>query len=114
MSSYKDFPSWKKTVELVKAVYAVSALWPVDEKFGLINQIRRASVSIASNIAEGYGRYDDGDKKRFLSIARGSAYEVEAQMTVAKELGYINDISEIVVLVQEVCSLLDAARRSVK
>ena len=109
--TYKDFPSWKKVLELTKRIYEISSCWPDHEKFGLVNQIRRAVVSICSNIAEGYGRYDDGDKKRFLSIARGSAYEVEAQLLVAKELGYADDIEEVALLVQEVCALLNAARR---
>lgn len=109
--TYKDFPSWKKALELTKRIYEISSCWPDQEKFGLVNQIRRAVVSICSNIAEGYGRYDDGDKKRFLSIARGSAYEVEAQLLVAKALGYADDIEEVVLLVQEVCALLNAARR---
>ena len=109
--TYKDFPSWKKALELTKRIYEISSCWPDQEKFGLVNQIRRAVVSICSNIAEGYGRYDDGDKKRFLSIARGSAYEVEAQLLVAKELGYADDIEEVALLVQEVCALLNAARR---
>ena len=109
--TYKDFPSWKKALELTKGIYEISSSWPDHEKFGLVNQIRRAVVSICSNIAEGYGRYDDGDKKRFLSIARGSAYEVEAQLLVAKELGYVDDIDEVGLLVQEVCALLNAARR---
>lgn len=109
--TYKDFPSWKKALELTKRIYEISSCWPDQEKFGLVDQIRRAVVSICSNIAEGYGRYDDGDKKRFLSIARGSAYEVEAQLLVAKELGYADDIEEVTLLVQEVCALLNAARR---
>ena len=109
--TYKDFPSWKKALELTKRIYEISSCWPDQEKFGLVDQIRRAVVSICSNIAEGYGRYDDGDKKRFLSIARGSAYEVEAQLLVAKELGYADDIEEVALLVQEVCALLNAARR---
>ena len=109
--TYKDFPGWKKALELTKRIYEISSCWPDHEKFGLVNQIRRAVVSICSNIAEGYGRYDDGDKKRFLSIARGSAYEVEAQLLVAKELGYADDIEEVALLVQEVCALLNAARR---
>ena len=109
--TYKDFPSWKKALELAKRVYEISSHWPNHEKFGLVNQIRRAALSICSNIAEGYGSYDDGDKKHFLSIARGSAYEVEAQLLVAKELGYITDVDEVALLVQEVCALLNAARR---
>ena len=111
--TYKDFPSWKKAMELTNLVYSLSEKWPETEKFGLTNQIRRAVVSIPSNIAEGYGRYDEGDKKHFLSIARGSAYEVETQLTIAKGLGYVSDISTALSLVQEVCALLNAARRSV-
>ena len=112
--SYKDFPSWTKTVELVKAVYEVTGSWPESEKFGLTNQIRRAAVSIASNIAEGFGRYDAGDKRHFLSIARGSTYEVEAQLILSRELGFTKDVTGLLQMTQEVCALLHAARETVK
>lgn len=102
--SYKDFPSWIKTVELVKAVYEITSSWPESEKFGLTNQIRRAAVSIASNIAEGYGRYDAGDKRHFLSIARGSTYEVEAQLILSRELGFTKGVTTVLEMAQEVCA----------
>ena len=112
--SYKDFPSWIKTVELIKVVYEITSSWPESEKFGLTNQIRRAAVSIASNIAEGYGRYDAGDKRHFLSIARGSTYEVEAQLILSRELGFTKDVTTVLEMTQEVCALLHAARESVR
>lgn len=112
--SYKDFPSWIKTVELIKVVYEITSSWPESEKFGLTNQIRRAAVSIASNIAEGYGRYDAGDKRHFLSIARGSTYEVEAQLILSCELGFTKDVTTVLEITQEVCALLHAAREAVR
>ena len=112
--SYKDFPSWIKTVELIKVVYEITSSWPESEKFGLTSQIRRAAVSIASNIAEGYGRYDAGDKRHFLSIARGSTYEVEAQLILSRELGFTKDVTTVLEMTQEVCALLHAAREAVR
>lgn len=70
------------------AVYKLSAAFPKDETYGLTSQIRRASVSVASNIAEGYGRGSRGEYRQFLGIARGSNCEVQTQLFIARELGY--------------------------
>jgi len=72
------------------ATYRLTAGFPRDELFGLTGQIRRAGVSVASNIAEGYGRNSTGEYKHFLGMARGSNSEVETQLVIAKELGYGN------------------------
>lgn len=79
MEDYRDLIVWQKSMELVRAVYALTKQLPKEEIFALSNQLRRAVVSIPSNIAEGYGRNSKQDYLRFLNIARGSKYEVETQ-----------------------------------
>src|ERR1700761_3107656 len=78
-------------MDLSTAVYGVTSAFPKEERFGLTNQLRRASVSIASNIAEGQGRLTPGEFRHFLGQARGSALEVATQIAIAQELGYIGD-----------------------
>ena len=80
-------------MELVRAVYALTKAFPADERYALTDQLRRAVVSIPSNIAEGSGRASNADYGHFLSIARGSLYETMTQLQVAVDLGYISAIS---------------------
>lgn len=89
--SYKDLEVWQKGMALVKDIYKVTADFPGEEKFGLVNQVRRAAVSIPSNIAEGHARSTTGEFKRFTSIAMGSLAELETQLILSAELGYLND-----------------------
>ena len=89
--SYRDLQAWRLAVRLKKIVYRVSAGFPADERYGLTSQVRRAAVSIASNIAEGWGRGTTPDYIRFLRMARGSMYEVETQLIIARELGFVDD-----------------------
>ncbi len=88
VTSYKDLKVWQRGIELSLAIYRLTAGFPVEERFGLVSQLRRAAVSIPSNIAEGYGRGTRKDYKQFLSIARGSTLEVQTQLLIARELGY--------------------------
>ena len=87
--TYKDLIVWQKAVELVVAVYEVTGAFPDSEKFGLVNQLRRAAVSVPSNIAEGYGRGSTNDYLRFLKIAAGSCNEIETQIEIAHRLEYM-------------------------
>ncbi|MFA6533877.1 MAG: four helix bundle protein [Patescibacteria group bacterium] len=87
IQSYKDLIVWQKGFQLVIAVYRLTKEFPKTELFGLTSQMRRAAVSVASNIAEGYSRRSDKEFNRFLLIAIGSASELETQLLVAKELG---------------------------
>jgi four helix bundle protein len=87
-NAYRDLIVWKRAMELTVSIYRLSSLFPRDEIYGLTSQIRRAAVSIASNIAEGYGRGTRPDYRNFLCMARGSNFEVQTQLAIARELGY--------------------------
>jgi four helix bundle protein len=87
--SYKNLVVWQRAFALGAEIYRLTAGFPNEEKFGLTSQLRRACLSIASNIAEGYGRGSRAEYLRFLRIARGSLYEVETQMLFAVELKFI-------------------------
>jgi four helix bundle protein len=89
LRDYRRLAVWEKGHKLVLAVYASTATFPRDESFGLVSQIRRAAISIPSNIAEGCGRSGDGELRRFLFIAMGSANELEYQLFLARDLNYI-------------------------
>ena len=87
--SYEDLVAWQKARELGLAIYRATSAFPDHERFGLTAQLRRAGVSVASNIAEGYGRGTRADYLRFLRIARGSVCEIETQLLFALDLGYL-------------------------
>jgi len=87
--SYKDLVAWQKSMDLVTATYRASSRFPKDELFGLTSQLRRAAVSIPSNIAEGQGRLSEKEFRYFLGQARGSLMEVETQLQIAQNLGYL-------------------------
>ncbi len=89
---YQDLDAWKESIKLVKKIYEITNKFPQDEKFGIVSQIRRASISIPSNIAEGAARFSDKESLRFMEIALGSIAEVETQLIIANELGFINNI----------------------
>ncbi len=89
ISSHRDLTVWQKAMGLVEAVYRLIKLLPSEEVYGLSAQMRRAAVSIPSNIAEGYGRKAAKEYARFLSIARGSNLELETQLLLCVRLGYI-------------------------
>ena len=88
---YKELDVWKETKELVKLVYAFTNDMPLNEQFGLTLQVRRAAVSIPSNIAEGIGRNHTKDTIQFLFIARGSMFELETQLILCKEICNLNN-----------------------
>ncbi len=89
MSDYNKLNVWKKSHEAVLKIYNVTTKFPQEEKFGITSQIRRAAVSVPTNIAEGCGRIHPKDFINFLGIARGSAMEVEYLLLVSKDLNYI-------------------------
>lgn len=90
IKSYKDLQVWQKAVDLSVKVYQVTDEFPKSEQYGLTNQMRRASVSIASNIAEGHGRSQQ-EFGRYLTISLGSLCELETQMEIARRIGYLSE-----------------------
>jgi four helix bundle protein len=86
--SFKDLVVWQRAIQLSLAIYKLTSSFPVSERFGLTNQLRRASVSVASNIAEGYGRSTRGEYVLFLGHARGSIFEIQTQLVISEGLGY--------------------------
>ena len=106
--SYRSLIVWQKAMQFAKIVYAVVDTFPPAEKYALSDQIRRAVVSIPSNIAEGCGRTTNRDYAHFLSIARGSLYETMTQLELAESIGYIETIDEIESVASEISRMLTA------
>lgn len=112
-SDYKDLLVWQKGIALVKRIYSISGGFPADERFGLTAQMRRAAVSIPSNIAEGQARHTTREFIQFVSHAEGSVAELETQLIIAVELGYcktaeVSDISDVIL---ELRKMLNSLRR---
>ena len=93
MRTYRDLIVWKKSIRVVKRVYLISKYFPKEEKYILTSQIRRAAISVPSNIAEGYGRRSTKDYLRFLQIAMGSLYELQTQLEIAHYMHFISKTS---------------------
>ncbi|WP_309640628.1 four helix bundle protein [Flavobacterium sp.] len=91
MHQFKQLEIWKQSRVFCTQVYTLTSNFPNEERFELINQLRRAAVSIPSNIAEGSSRKSNKDFARFLEIAIGSAYEIETQLLISSDLGFITD-----------------------
>jgi four helix bundle protein len=115
MSDYKDLEVWKKSIEIVTEIYKLSRSFPESEKFGLTNQMRRAAVSIPSNIAEGSARHHSKDFIHFLRIADGSAAELETQLIISRKLGFADDIetllNEVIVVRRMLAALIKSLRK---
>ena len=99
--SFRDLIVWQRAIELTVAIYRLTSKFPEAERFGLMSQLRRASVSIASNIAEGYGRSTTGEYLLFLGHARGSCSEVETQIVIARKLNF--GISADLEIAEQLC-----------
>ena len=108
--NHKDLDIWKKSMDLVEAIYALTKSFPTDEKFGLTNQIRRAVVSIPSNIAEGSTRKGDKEFIQFLYIALGSLSEVETQYLIAVRLKYSKENTDLEDKINEVRRMIIGMR----
>jgi four helix bundle protein len=108
IASYKDLIVWQRSIQLTVAVYQLTAAFPTDERFGLTSQLRRAAVSIACNIAEGYGRGSKNEYRHFLGMARGSNAELQTQVVIASELGFGHpqQISDTQALSDEIARML--------
>ena len=104
--TYRELTVWQKAMQLVRLVYAQIKEFPVEERYALADQLRRAVTSIPSNIAEGNGRTSNKDYAHFLSIARGSLYETVNQLDIAESLGYVEHSMEIETLAIELRKML--------
>ena len=115
-SSYRDLRVWQSSMKLVVAVYTVTQSFPKQELYGLVSQMRRAAVSIPSNIAEGKGRLTDRDRAHFFCQARGSLLEVETQVLIAQNLSYISDTAAnaLLVLSTETGRMLNSLLESIR
>ena len=116
LSSYQDLIVWQKSLDLAEMVYRATEGFPRSELFGLASQMRRAAVSIPSNIAEGQSRNSTGEFVQFLGIARGSLAELETQRQLGARLGYLNpnQAETMGAMCTEISKMLTALRRSLR
>lgn len=117
IKSYKDLLIWQKGIKIVCLVYPLVKSFPQEELYALTSQIKRASVSIPSNIAEGYGRNTDKSFSHFLDISRGSLFEIETQLLIANELGFITNetlYTEILSQIEEESKMINAFSKTLK
>lgn len=114
MNNFRKLCVWKKAVALATIIYKKTELFPKHEIYGLTSQIRRSTVSIGSNIAEGAGRGSSKEFRQFLNIATGSCFELETQLTISKNLGYLkeNDFRSLLQLVIEIQKMLHSLKRT--
>ncbi len=114
--NHRDLVVWQKGMDLVVDVYRVSSAMPKEEMYGLTNQMRRAAVSIPSNVAEGHGRKNDNELLRFLSYSQGSLCELDTQLTASERLGFLDGskLSPVFSLLEQVTKLAAAFSAKIK
>ena len=113
INSFTDLMVWKKAYKFVLILYNKTKTFPRNERFGLIDQLRRAGVSVPSNIAEAFGRLHRKDRTNFYLYARGSLYEIHTQLLIAKDVGYLNkeDFEEMMVHIRDIGKLINGSIR---
>src|SRR5688500_2828112 len=116
MRPHEKLDVWKMSVEMVTKVYEYTKAFPADERFGLTSQIRRAAVSIPANIAEGAARQHDKEFLQFLFVAQGSASELETELLIAQNLGYLNAerFNELYDAINTIARMIVGLAKSVK
>ena len=116
VKQYQDLIAWQKAIALVTEIYKASSSFPRDEIYGLTSQLRRAAVSVPSNVAEGQGRATSGEFIQFLCHARGSLFELETQVIVAHNLNYLSDAQreELITRISELGRILNGLITSVQ
>jgi len=116
MHNFKELIVWQKARKLVKDVYLILKYFPDDERFGIISQIKRASISVPANIAEGAGRNTDKDFGRFLDIANGSCFELETLLILAVDLDYLSELKYDVILkeIEEIQKMIYSLRNKIR
>ncbi len=113
-NSFKNLQFWKTAHELTLLVYKVTWAFPEEEKFGLTSQLRRGSISVAANIAEGYRKRTKPDKLKFFNISHGSLDECRYYFILSRDLGYINNYSELESKATEISKSLTAYSKKIK
>ncbi|MGD1957764.1 MAG: four helix bundle protein [Fulvivirga sp.] len=108
MYKYQDLQVWEKSMDLTTGIYKLTGKLPQKEQFGLVSQINRCAVSIASNIAEGAGRNTNGEFNQFLGIASGSLFELETQLLISVRVGYLkeSETTSAIDLIKEIQKML--------
>ena len=106
--TFRDLRVWQKGITLVKEIYKITKDFPKEEQYGLTSQMKRASISIPSNLAEGFRRRYNKEHKQFLSIALGSCAELETQVVIAKELSFLDENNEKILLelLNHICGMI--------
>ena len=114
MFTFERLETWQKALDLADLVYRVTKTFPADERFGLTNQMRRAAVSVSSNIAEGSSRFSKADFARFLEIATGSVFEIVSQAFIGRHQGFLTEteFKELYAAAEEQGRMLSGLRRS--
>jgi four helix bundle protein len=112
--TYRDLVVWRKAISLVTEIYRCTQLFPRQETYGLISQLRRAAVSVPSNIAEGHARLTTGEYRQFLGHALGSLVEIETQLVISENLTYLApaETNELMMRTDEIGKMLNAMLRS--
>lgn len=111
---HRDLLVWQKAMELTATIYIMSERFPRIEQFGLTDQIRRAAVSVPSNIAEGHARQSTKEFVNFLSIARGSLAEIDTQIEIACRLGYVHEVNSVCDSIFELTKMLNSLMTSLR
>ena len=108
IAGYQDLWVWQRSMDLVERVYRLTASFPQSEQWGLTSQMRRAVISVPSNIAEGYGRQATGEYRHHLSIGRGSLLELETQVLLSKRLKYLHssDTDSVIIEIEQISKML--------
>lgn len=108
MHNFKELHIWQRSRELVKVIYQLTGEFPNSEHFGLISQMRRSAISIPSNIAEGSGKSSNKDFIRFLEISHSSSFELETQLILSNDLGFIteSELKDVLVILEEIQKMI--------
>ena len=116
MHRFKDLEIWKRSRSFCSDIYTITSKFPEAEKFGLTNQLRRASVSIPSNISEGSSRHSNKDFSRFLEITLGSCYEIETQLLIAFDLNFISEkeLNQVSKELEEIIKMISKFKSTLK
>ncbi len=116
MHNFKELNVWKDSMKMAKEIYTITKTFPIEEKFSIISQLNRASISIPSNIAEGAGRDSKKEFNQFLNIALGSAYELETQLILSNEFGYLEKekLTKISADLSKLQRMISALKKSLK